>query len=66
MKGTATLYSKEYFEVVKEHLNPGGVVTQWVPLYESDPDTIKTELATFFEVFPNGTIWANDIGGGGL
>ena len=65
MKGTATLYSKEYFEVVKAHLNPGGVVTQWVPLYESDPDTIKTELATFFEVFPNGTIWANDINGEG-
>ncbi len=65
VKGTATLYSKEYFEVVKEHLNPGGVVTQWVPLYESDPDTIKTELATFFEVFPNGTIWANDIDGQG-
>jgi spermidine synthase len=65
VKGTATLYSKEYFEVVKAHLNPGGVVTQWVPLYESDPDTIKTELATFFEVFPNGTIWANDINGEG-
>ena len=61
VKGTATLYSKEYFEICKRHLNPGGVVTQWVPLYESDPETIRTELATFFDVFPNGTIWANDI-----
>ena len=33
-----------------------------MPLYESNPETIKTELATFFEVFPNGTVWANDIG----
>jgi spermidine synthase len=65
VKGTATLYSKEYFELCKRHLNPGGVVTQWVPLYESDPETIKTELATFFEVFPNGTVWANDIDGQG-
>jgi spermidine synthase len=65
VKGTATLYSKEYFEICKRHLNPGGVITQWVPLYESDPETIKTELATFFEVFPNGTIWANDINGEG-
>lgn len=62
VKGTATLYSREYFLLVKDHLNPGGVVTQWVPLYESDPDTIKTELATFFDVFPNGTVWANDAG----
>ena len=65
VKGTATLYSKEYFEVCKRHLKPGGVVTQWVPLYESDPETIKTELATFFDVFPNGTIWANDVNGEG-
>lgn len=62
VKGTATLYSREYFELCKRHLNPGGVVAQWIPLYESDPDTIKSELATFFEVFPNGTLWANNIG----
>ena len=37
VKGAATLYTKEYFELVKQHLNPGGVVTQWVPLYESYP-----------------------------
>ena len=65
VKGTATLYSKEYYEMVKRHLNPGGVVTQWVPLYEGDPETIKSELATFFDVFPNGTIWANNIGSEG-
>jgi len=64
VKGSATLYSKEYFELVKEHLNPGGLVTQWVPLYESDAATVKSELATFFEVFPNGTVWGNSNGGG--
>jgi spermidine synthase len=41
------------------------VITQWVPLYESDPDTVKSEIATFFDVFPNGTIWANDNNGQG-
>jgi spermidine synthase len=65
VKGSATLYSKEYFELVKQHLNPGGVVTQWVPLYESDFDTVKSEIATFFDVFPNGSVWANELNGGG-
>jgi len=65
VKGSATLYSREYFQLVKSHLNPGGVVTQWVPLYESDPETVKSELATFFDVFPNGTIWANELDRGG-
>jgi spermidine synthase len=36
-----------------------------VPLYESDPETVKSEIATFFDAFPNGTIWGNDISGGG-
>jgi spermidine synthase len=66
VKGAATLYTKEYFEHVKAHLNPGGVVTQWVPLYESTEDAVRSEIATFLEVFPNGTVWRNDsINGGG-
>ena len=65
VKGAATLYSKEYFEIAKQHLNPGGVITQWVPLYESDLDTVKSEIATFFDVFPNATIWANNVDGEG-
>jgi spermidine synthase len=65
VKGSATLYSREYFDLVKRHLNPGGVVTQWVPLYESDTPTVKSEVATFFDVFPNGSIWGNDNNGTG-
>jgi spermidine synthase len=65
VKGAATLYSKEYFETVKSHLNPGGVVTQWVPLYQTDTQTVRSEIATFASVFPNATIWNNDLGGEG-
>ena len=65
VKGAASLYTREYFQSVKAHLKPGGVVTQWVPLYESTLDAVRSELATFFEVFPNGTVWANNINGDG-
>ena len=65
VKGTSVLYSKEYYELCKRHLNPGGVIAQWLPIYDSDPETIKTELATFFSVFPNGTIWSNNYRGDG-
>jgi len=65
VKGSASLYTKEYFEMVKNHLKPGGIVTQWVPLYESDEDAVKSEIATFFDVFPYGTVWANDQMGEG-
>lgn len=65
VKGTSALYSREYYDLVKRHLNPGGVAAQWLPLYESDQDTVKTELATFFSVFPNATVWSNNIAGNG-
>jgi spermidine synthase len=65
IKGAATLYTTEYFETAKKHLNPGGVISQWVPLYDSTEDVVRSEFATFFKSFPNGTAWSNDIGGRG-
>lgn len=65
VKGAATLYTREYFELVKRHLKPGGVVTQWVPLYESTIEAVQSEMATFFAVFPDGIVWINDREGGG-
>lgn len=65
VKGSAALYTEEYFELCKRHLNPGGIIAQWVPLYESTMEAVKSEIATFFDVFPFGTIWSNDIVGVG-
>lgn len=65
VKGAATLYTREYFELCKQRLNPGGIITQWVPLYETSLEAVKSEIATFFEVFPEGSIWSNDHLGSG-
>lgn len=65
VKGAATLYTQEYFELCKRRLNPGGLVTQWVPLYESTPAVVKSEMATFGRAFPGATIWSNDDLGDG-
>lgn len=59
MKGAAALYTEEYFDLARRHLKPGGVITQWVPLYESTSNVVRSELATFFKVFPGGTVWGN-------
>ena len=59
VKGTAALYSLEYFESVKKHLNPGGMFSLYVPLYETDEATIRSELETFFQAFPHASVWAN-------
>ena len=59
VKGSAALYTKEYFEMVRAHLKPGGLATQWVPLYESDLAVVQSEIATFMEVFPETIVWGN-------
>ncbi len=61
VKGAATLYTREFFQEVKEHLNPGGVVTLFVQLYESNDAAVKSEIGTFLEAFPNGAVFANNI-----
>ena len=65
VKGAATLYTREFFDVVKSHLNPGGVVTLFVQLYESTEAAAKSEVATFLEAFPNGAVFANTVNGQG-
>jgi spermidine synthase len=65
VKGAATLYTKEFFELAKSKLNPGGTVTLFVQLYESTPEAVKSEIGTFFDVFPHGVIWGNTHQGRG-
>ena len=63
VRGAATLYTREFFEVAKAHLNPGGVVTLFVQLYESNDAAVKSEVATFLDAFPGGMVFANTSNG---
>jgi spermidine synthase len=65
VKGAAMLYTREFFELAKQRLNPGGVMTLFVQLYESNRDAVKSEIATFFEAFPKGMIFSNTYNGAG-
>jgi spermidine synthase len=65
VKGAATLYTREFFNEVKNHLKPGGVVTLFVQLYESTEAAVKSEVATFLEAFPEGAVFANTSNGQG-
>jgi spermidine synthase len=61
VKGSATLYAQEYLELARAHLRPGGIMAEWVPLYESTSAAVKSEMATFFEVFPEGSAWTHNV-----
>src|SRR4029077_14671089 len=66
VKGAATLYTKEFFDTARAHVNPGGVMTLFVQLYESSSDAVKSEVATFFNAFPDGLMFGNTFDGSAL
>lgn len=55
--GNGALYTKEYFELCREHLNPGGVVSMWLPVYSLDVESYLRILSAFQAVFPKTAVW---------
>ena len=65
VRGAANLYTREFFQSARDHLTPGGVITVFVQLYEAGTPAVKSEIATFLEVFPDGLVFGNTAGGEG-
>ena len=61
----SNVFTKEFFSLVKSRLNEGGVYGQWVSLFHMDATTLKSLLRAFYEVFPQGMVFA-DLSGEGL
>lgn len=51
------LYTREYYESIRDRLNDQGVVCQWLPLYQMAPLRLRAAVKTFIEVFPEATLW---------
>jgi spermidine synthase len=57
MAGIASLFTKEFFEAARARLAPGGVLCQWAHTYDISTADLKSIVATFTSVFPDGTLW---------
>ena len=55
--GVATLFTREYFQSMRDHLKPGGVCSAWVQAYSTTTADFKSIIATFRSVFPHVTFW---------
>ncbi len=54
LAGSGTLFTRQFFEIVRSRLGPGGVFGQWVNLFNMDAVTLGAILKSFYEVFPYG------------
>jgi spermidine synthase len=51
------LYTLEHFQHVRQRLAPGGVASQWLPLYELSFEDVRTVCATWCAAFPHVSAW---------
>ncbi len=56
-RGAGYLYTTEYFKLAADHLLPGGVICQWLPIYELTPQDLKSVVRTFREHFKYTLMW---------
>ena len=55
--GNGSLYSLEYFRLLRRRLEPGGAVSMWLPMYSLTPANYRMVLAAFADAFPNTAVW---------
>ncbi len=57
MAGIASLFTREFFELARTRLNDGGILCQWAHTYDISDGDLRSIVATFLSVFPDGTLW---------
>jgi len=55
----STVFTQNFFELVKSRLNPGGIYGQWLSLFNMDVTTMRSILQAFYSVFPEGFTMAD-------
>ncbi len=61
ISGIGALFTREFFELTKNRLNPDGVVCIWVHTNMS-PSNFKSIVKTFNEAFSTVTMWESIVG----
>ncbi len=64
--GSNSLYSREFYELIRRRLTPRGVAAQWVPFHLVAPEHMQAIVATFSAVFPHSRLWIDPASGTGI
>ncbi len=59
--GSVHLYTLDFYRLCRAHLEPGGVVAQWLPLHSQSLASAKATARTFLEAFPYVELWQPSI-----
>jgi spermidine synthase len=60
--GVGNLFTREFYELARRRLKPGGVMVQWFHMHSLPPEQMKLIVGTFRSVFPNASLWRPNRG----
>jgi len=60
-RGVVNLYSRDFYELAKRRLAPGGVVAQWWPLPTQNTDDSRALVRAFLDAFPHASVWTTEL-----
>jgi spermidine synthase len=55
--GVVSLYTQEFFQLVRDRLTEGGINTHWLPTHSLTYDDSRAIVRAYCEVFPDCTLW---------
>ena len=58
VSGVSSLFTREFYRRIRHHLNPGGMLVQWIQLYEMDASLVATVLGALGAEFAHYAIFA--------
>jgi spermidine synthase len=59
--GVVNLYSRDFYELCRERLAPGGLMAQWWPLPAQNDEDSRSLVRSFLDVFPQATLWTTEL-----
>jgi spermidine synthase len=62
--GSTNLYSREFYQLARSHVKPGGVFQQWIQIHHIGINELTSVIATLRSVFPQVSFWVT--GGVGI
>ena len=54
------LFTRQFYQLNRAHLKPGGIMIQWLPLHDLALGDYKRIVKTFKSIFPHTTLWQMD------
>jgi spermidine synthase len=58
VSGVSSLFTREFYRRIRRHLNPGGLLVQWIQLYEIDASLVAAVTGALGEEFRHYAVFA--------